>query len=302
MGPVAKQPPGALLYADVRRPHAPARRIGQLAALRPSSRRGAARDLSMGNKPRFWYLRRRGVASDVDEELRLHLEMRVEELIAAGMPENEARREALRQFGDLETTRRYCRQQDETWETAVQRTLMVDDFMQDVRIGMRSLMRVPILTLTIVVTVGIGIGATAAIFSAIEAAMLRPLPYAEPDRLVRIYTDTPPFKFRFSAVDYLAFTEQQTQFEQSATYTDRSVSFSNGEVADVLRTRVVSWGFFSLLGVRPIIGRDFSEADGRVGTPPVVLASHAFWRQRLGGRADAVGHPIRLDGADYTLI
>jgi predicted permease len=256
----------------------------------------------MGHKPRFWYLRRRGVASDVDEELRLHLEMRVEELIAAGMPVNEARREALRQFGDVEATRRYCRQQDETRETAVQRSLMFEDFLQDVRIGMRSLMRAPILTLTIVVTVGIGIGATAAIFSAIDAAMLRPLPYSEPDRLVRIYTDTPPFKFRFSAVDYLAFTEQQTQFEQSATYTDRPVSFSNGEIAEVLRTRVVSWGFFSLLGVRPMIGRDFSEADGRPGTPPVVLASHAFWRQRLGGRADAIGRPVRLDGADYTLI
>src|SRR5215203_2895326 len=110
---------------------------------------------------------------------------------------------ALRQFGDLEATRRYCIQQDETRETAVQRTLMFEDFMQDVRIAMRSLMRVPLLTVTIVVTVGIGIGAATAIFSAIDAAMLRPLPYSEPDRLVRIYTDTPPFKFRFSAADYL---------------------------------------------------------------------------------------------------
>src|SRR5918993_1998686 len=155
MGPVAKQPPGALLYADVRRSHAPPRRSRQLAALRPRRRRGAARRLSMGHKPKFWYLRRRGVASDVDEELRLHLEMRVEELIAAGMPVNEARREALRQFGDVEATRRYCRQQDETRETAVQRTLMFEDFLQDVRIGMRSLMRAPMLTLTIVITVGI---------------------------------------------------------------------------------------------------------------------------------------------------
>ena len=179
---------------------------------------------------------------------------------------------------------------------------MFEEFTQDLRLGIRSLARVPMLALTIIVTVGIGIGATAAIFSAIDAAMLRPLPYAEPDRLVRIYTDTPPFKFRFSAVDYLAFTQQQTQFEQSATYTDRAVSFSNGNSAELLRTRVVSWGFFSLLGVSPVIGRDFAEADGRPGTPPVVLASHAFWQQRLGARADAVGKPLRLDGADYTLV
>src|SRR5215203_4679372 len=179
---------------------------------------------------------------------------------------------------------------------------MVRDFMGDLRISARSLMRVPVLTLTIIATVGLGIGATVAIFSAVDAAILRPLPYANPDRLVRIYTDTPPFKFRFSAADYLAFAEQQTRFEQSATYTDRTMSFSNGEIAEVLRARLVSWGFFSLLGVQPIVGRDFSEADGRPGTPPVALASHAFWRQRLGGRTDAVGRPIRLDGADYMLI
>ena len=92
----------------------------------------------------------------------------------------------------------------------MQRALLFQDFVQDLRIGVRSLLRAPVLTLTIIVTVGLGLGATAAIFSAVNAALLRPLPYAEPDSLVRIYTDTPPFKFRFSAVDYLAFTEQQT--------------------------------------------------------------------------------------------
>jgi predicted permease len=179
---------------------------------------------------------------------------------------------------------------------------MLQDFRQDIRTALRSLVRVPMLTLTIVVTVGIGMGATAAIFSAINAAMLRPLPYAHADRLVRIYTDNPPFKFRFSVADYLAFTAQQTQFEQSATYTDRSVSFNNGQSAELLRTRVVSWAFFSLLGINPVVGRDFREADGRPGTPPVALASYTFWLERLGGRVDAIGKPVRLDGADHILV
>jgi putative ABC transport system permease protein len=165
----------------------------------------------------FWYLRRRSVQSDVDEELNLHLEMRVEELRSRGMPIEDARREALRQFGDLEGTREYCRRKDEEKETEMQRSLMLQDFAQDVRIGIRSLMRVPILTLTIVVTVGVGIGATAAIFSAIDAALLRPLPYAHPERLVRIYTDAPPFKWRFSVADYLAFREQQRFREGGCT-------------------------------------------------------------------------------------
>jgi putative ABC transport system permease protein len=250
----------------------------------------------------FWYLRRRSVQSDVDEELNLHLEMRVEELRSRGMPIEDARREALRQFGDLEGTREYCRRKDEEKETEMQRSLMLQDFAQDVRIGIRSLMRVPILTLTIIVTVGIGIGATAAIFSAIDAALLRPLPYAHPERLVRIYTDAPPFKWRFSVADYLAFREQQTQFEESATYTDRSVIYSDGVSSEMLRARVVSWSFFSVLGLRPAIGRDFAEPDGRPGTPPAVVASHAFWQQRLGGRPDAIGRPIKLDGADHTIV
>jgi len=261
-----------------------------------------SREPGGGNPKPFWYLRRRSVKSDVDEELNLHLEMRIDELAASGMTRDEARQEAIRQFGDLEATRRYCRDQDETREKTMQRTLSIQDLGQDLRIGIRSLLRVPLLTLTIIATVGVGIGATAAIFSAVNAAMLRPLPYAHPDRLVRIYTDTPPFKFRFSIADYLAFTEQQTRFERHATYTDRAVSFSNGEIAELLRTRVVSWQFFSVLGINPLLGRDFSETDGRTGSPQVALASHAFFQQRLGGRADAIGRPVRLDGADFTIV
>jgi putative ABC transport system permease protein len=258
--------------------------------------------VSVEKKKPFWYLRRRSVDQDVDEELNTHLEMRIDELVATGMTRDEARREAIRQFGDLESTRRYCLEQDQTRESMMQRTLSLQDVMQDVKIGARSLMRVPLLTATIVLTVGIGMGATAAIFSAIDAAILRALPYPNADRLVRIYTDTPPFKFRFSAADYLAFNEQQTRFERHATYTDRAVSFSNGDVAELLRTRVVTWGFFSTLGVNPMLGRDFNEADGRPGSPQVALASYTFWQQRLGGRADAVGKPVRLDGAEYTIV
>jgi putative ABC transport system permease protein len=184
----------------------------------------------------------------------------------------------------------------------MQPSLLVQDLAQDLRIAVRSLLRVPILTLTIVVTVGVGVGATTAIFSAVDAALLRPLPYAHPDRLVRIYTDAPPFKWRFSAADYLAFREQQTQFEASATYTDRSLIYSDGASSDVVRARVVSAAFFSVLGIRPAIGRDFAERDERPGAPPPVIASYAFWQERLGGRADAVGRSITLDGASHVVI
>ena len=190
----------------------------------------------------FWHLRRRPgrVASEVDEELRVHLEMRAEELRAAGMPPEAARREALRRFGDLERTRRYCRQQSTGKEKRVQRSLMFADLMADVRISLRGLLRAPLLTLAIVATVGLGLGATTVIFSGINAALLRPLPYPAPERLVWIYTDAPPNKFRFSLADYLALAEQQTHFEQIAAYTDLAMAFSDGVTAERLRGRVVS--------------------------------------------------------------
>src|SRR5688572_19199263 len=148
----------------------------------------------------FWYLRRRPetVESEVEEELNLHLEMRVEELRARGMSIDAARREAARQFGDLERTRQYCRRLDQEKETRMQRVLMLGDLVQDLRISLRGLLRAPMMTMTIVATVGLGIGATTVIFSAVHAALLRPLPYADPGQLVRVYTDAPPNKFRFS--------------------------------------------------------------------------------------------------------
>ena len=158
----------------------------------------------MGKKP-FWYLRRRSVKSDVDEELALHIEMRIDELVATGVSRDDAMREALKQFGDLERTRRYCREQDERREDVIERTLLLQDFVEDVRVGVRSLLRAPRV-------------------DADDHCDRRPWRRSQrrrssapstprccarfrtrdPDRLVRLYTDAPPFKFRFSIADYLA--------------------------------------------------------------------------------------------------
>src|SRR5439155_13451374 len=105
----------------------------------------------------------------------LHLDMRTEELVAQGMSVDEARREALQQFGDLPGTREYCRGQDEEKEHRMQRALWIEDLLHDLRIGLRGLLRAPMTTLAIVVTVGLGIGATTVIFAAIDAALLRSL-------------------------------------------------------------------------------------------------------------------------------
>jgi predicted permease len=242
------------------------------------------------------------VRSDVDEELNVHLRMRREELTSGGLPPDAADREALRQFGDLEGTREYCSRQGHEKEKRMRRLLLLDDLAQDFRISFRGLRRAPLMTLAILLTVGLGIGATTAIFAAVNAALLRPLPYAGADRLVRIYTDSPPNKFHFSVADYLALQAQQTQFERIAGYSDRSMAWSDAGGAERLQGRLVTWTFFGLFGVQPAAGRDFTEADSQPGRTPAVIVSHSFWQQRLGGRTDLVGTTIRLDNAGHLLV
>jgi putative ABC transport system permease protein len=187
-------------------------------------------------------------------------------------------------------------------EASMPRRLWFGDRLTDVRVSLRGLMRVPVMATTIVVTVGLGIGATTVIFGAIDAALLQPLPYPNPERLVRIYTDSAPNRFPFSVADYLALTAEQTQFDRIAAYTTRPMVFSDGNTAERLRGRVVSSAYFDLLGIRPASGRTFEPSDARPGAAPVVIVSQSFWQQRLGGAADAIGRLVRLDGQSYTVV
>ena len=175
------------------------------------------------------------------------------------------------------------------------------DRLHDLRISVRSLLRAPVMALVIVATVGLGIGATTTVFGAVDAALLRPLPYADPEGLVRIYTDAPPNRFPFSVADYLALTAQQTRFQAIAGYGSRAMTFTDGAIAERVRGRDVTTGYFDLLGVRPALGRGFTDEDGRPGAARAVVVSDSFWQRRLGARPDAVGKPILLDGAPYTL-
>ena len=173
---------------------------------------------------------------------------------------------------------------------------------RDLRHSLRSLASTPVLAITIVLTVGLGIGATTAMFGAIHAVLMKPLPYAEPDRLVRIYMDSPPNKWGFSVADYLALEEQQTSFQQVAGYARSAMTFTTGGVAERVRGRLVSPSYFSLLGTRPRLGRDLVPADGRPGADRSIIVSHGFWTRFLGGEESILGRPIRLDGEPYTVV
>ncbi len=117
----------------------------------------------------------------------------------------------------------------------------------DLRYAFRQLIKSPSFSTTAIIALALGIGATTAIFAVIYGFLLRPLPYAHPERLVWIYTDTPPFQFRLSAVDYLALEAQRTRFESIGAFTDRTMTFREGAGAEVLQGRVVSWSYFRTL-------------------------------------------------------
>jgi putative ABC transport system permease protein len=178
----------------------------------------------------------------------------------------------------------------------------MQNLLGDLRQSLRSLARSPVLTATIVLTVGLGIGATTAIFGVVDAVLLQPLPYADPGRLVRIYTDSPPNRWGFSVADYLALEEQQSSFQQVGAYANATMTFNRGAVAERLRGKLVSWNYFSLLGVPPLQGRTFDKSDGRPGSERKVVLSYGFWKRYLGGDSGAIGQTIQLDRNAYTVV
>src|SRR4051812_38039757 len=179
--------------------------------------------------------------------------------------------------------------------------LALGDVVQDMRIAIRGLRRVPVLAATIVASVGLGIGATAAIFAVVDAALLRPLPYPNPSQLVRLYTDSPPYKFPFSIVDYQALAAQQTTFSTVAAYANRPMTYTDGASAERLRGREVTASYFDILGISAATGRTFTEAEAHPGGPPSVVLSDRFWRLRLGAKPDVIGSAITLDGVPHVV-
>jgi len=240
--------------------------------------------------------------AEIDEELRAHLERRIEAFRDQGFSDEVARRAALDQFGDLEATRRYCVAQHDQKERRMRRHLLFSGLGQDLRVSTRALARIPLLALTIIATVGIGIGATTVMFAAADAAIFRPLPYPDSQSLFRIYTDSPPWRFRFSVADYLALEQQQTAFSHVAGYTDRAMAYTDGRTAERLSVRLVSSDYFNLLSISPAHGRTFSSSDTRSGAPPAAIASFKFWKDHFGSDPSAVGRVIRLDENPYTVV
>ncbi len=179
--------------------------------------------------------------------------------------------------------------------------------MHDLRYALRILAKSPAFSSVIIAMVMLAIGANTAIFSVLQAVVLRPLPLREPDRLVRIYErkseGADATRYSLSPRAWKLWGEHNTVFEGLARAGFNSRTYSaDGRESQRLVTTLVSANFFSVLGVQPVLGRDFTPADDRPGAAPVVVIGDAFWRNTLGARPDAIGRTITLDGLPHTVI
>jgi putative ABC transport system permease protein len=175
---------------------------------------------------------------------------------------------------------------------------------QDLRYAARTLLKTPGFTLVAVLTLALGIGANTAIFSVLYAVLLRPLPYPQPDRLVGLSQVYRGSRYE-RAVDWRGYRfldEYSTVFQSLAVSTNLGFNVFTGEEADRARGMRVSADFFRVLGVSPLLGREFSADEDQPGGPQVAILSHGYWQRRFGGDRSIVGRAITLDGAPYTVV
>ncbi|HEX8775435.1 MAG TPA: ABC transporter permease [Pyrinomonadaceae bacterium] len=241
-------------------------------------------------------LRRGEMEQELDEELRYHLERDVEQNISGGMSPEEARYAARRSFGGVEQSKEQCRD--------ARGLGLIDDLWQDVRYGVRMLIKRPGFTLIAVAILALGIGANTAIFSLINATLWRQLPVSEPESLVYVHSGNPnnPYS-NASYPDYVEFRDQNQVFAGLAAWAGISASINSNDQTDLIVGAIVSGNFFDLIGVRAALGRAITNEDDRTpGAHPVVVLGHGLWQRRFGGSAGVIGQQISLNGQSFTII
>jgi putative ABC transport system permease protein len=180
---------------------------------------------------------------------------------------------------------------------------MLANLIQDIRFGVRWLRKHPSFSLLAIMTMAVGIGVNTAMFSVINAVLLEPLPYSEPERIVSMSESGDEVANRW--VSYPNFVDWQTRsksFEAMSTFRGWSVNVTGGDRPETLDTRMVSAGYFKVMGVVPLLGRDFVNDDDRPGANPVTIISYGTWQKYFGGDQNVVGRSITLDDRPYTII
>ena len=239
--------------------------------------------------------RKSEVEQELDDELRFHLEKETEHNIARGMTAEEARWSALRSFGGVEQVKEQSRD--------ARGVRLLEQLWQDIRFSLRVLRRRPGFAFTVIFTLALGIGANTAIFSVVNAVLLRELPFKNPDEIVwvwssRIDRDKAPF----TLPDFLDYRDQNQTLDQIAAFTTIGLNLTGTEKAERLQGQRVSANLFELLGVDAVAGRLFVPDDDDPARRHVAVLSFESWQKRFGANPRTVGQVLTLNGESYTII
>jgi predicted permease len=238
--------------------------------------------------------RKRELDAEMDEEIRSHIEMRTLANIEAGINPEEARLTALRQFGWAESIKETCREQrGVSW---------IEHLVRDARFGIRRLWKNPAFTFVAVLTLALGIGGSTAVFSLINGVILRPLPYPDPERLVMVWTESSASRTVPSAyANYVDWKKQCSAFENLAIYDPIRCLLTVSDRTEGGRGARVSASFFSVLGVAPFLGREFS-AEEEKQRARVAILGYRLWQDRFAGVSNVVGRTLEIDGQRSEII
>jgi putative ABC transport system permease protein len=246
--------------------------------------------------------------AEIAEELSQHLQDRFDELRSSGASAGEARRAALQELDDRDLVRELSGVEPpaaariELGEGERRAPVVAAS---DVRYAFRALRKSPLFATVVVATLALGIGANAAIFSAVNGVVLRPLPYANADRLVVVYGNLVARNMTnivVSAMEYVDFRARNRVFDEMAAYDTAAFTLTGGAEPERLNGAIVTSTLLPLLGVAPALGRPFEAADQEAGRPQVALLGHALWRRRFAADAGIVGRPITVDGKPVEVV
>ena len=235
---------------------------------------------------------------ELKEELEFHLDMQTEENLRKGMNPKEARRQAQIGLGGIDQIREECRDRRGF-------QFLANSF-QDIRYGSRLLMRNPVFAFTAIATLALGIGANTAVFSVINAAMPRPLPFDQPDELIKVAHNWPEFRveasFNHVGLNFQELRQDAMNTVEIARYHMQQVNLGGKEGAERISIGRVSDNFFSMLKMRTSTGRLFQPGDDQPEAEPIAIISNGLWKRRFGGDPDVLGRSLTLNGIVYSIV
>jgi putative ABC transport system permease protein len=246
------------------------------------------------------FFRRKDVEQELDDELRYHLARKIEEYMSQGLKPEEARYAAIRAMDGIEQQKEECRD--------LRHINWIDNLVQDLRFGVRMLAKTPGFTAAAVLTLALGIGANTAIFSVVNAVLLRPLPYPDPDRIVQLMLSSPEWApgrnvDAINEPEFTIWSEERKAFKEVAAYdSGTGVNHTGNGPPEQLKAFHVSAAYFRLFGAPIEIGRTFSDEEDKPGGPRLVVLNNGFWRRRFGGDRGIVGKTLVLGGEPCVVI